>query len=383
MVKSPAVVNDMGSFKLKSVTITGLSIPFRKPFRTARTVQTDAELVLVEAEGTDGTIGYGECTPKPHVTGETSGSAIHALSKIIAPALVGMDLDDRLSIRARVSDLLEFNTCAKSGMEMALDDLVAKRSSIPVYALYNGSRRSLDRCSSVDLSEDDEIGERLRSAPELEKCLFFKIKTGRDPEKDLRLVRLVRENLSDSTKLILDANQGWNCEQLLPYLPEFERQNVLALEQPVRKDDIGGMARLLKSSSLDIMADESLITRRNAMEIIRNSAASMFNLKLMKTGGVYGGIEMAGIANAHDIRCMIGSTMESSLSVSAECHLACCIPNLLCLDFNDPLEHLCGDPFEWTEYTPNKVRVPDTPGFGVRKRDDVVRRYFLSETLVD
>ncbi len=368
-----------GCLTIRSIKLTELHIPFKKPFRTARTVQNDAGIVVVEITGSNGEIGYGECTPKPHVTGETTGSVLHALSKLICPTLLGCKVIQREKIRQKMNSLVEFNSSAKSGVELALDDLHAKFNNVPVYSIYGGYPKKLPRCGSLDLAEAIDTENFNHALSDIRDYDYFKIKVGRKPCDDIETVRKIKKFLKSDVKLILDANQGWKLQDVLPFLDELSDLKIYAIEQPFYKEDINGMAILSRKGKFNIMADESLVTKREALELIRNSAASLFNLKLMKTGGICGAIDIARLASLYGINCMIGSTMESSLSVAAESHLACCISNLECLDFLEPSRHLIDDPFCWIDYKKNEVEISDEPGLGIRVNDRLKSEYVISE----
>ncbi len=74
------------------------------------------------------------------------------------------------------------------------------------------------------------------------------------------------------------------------------------------------------------MADESIFSASDALKLVQGRYADFINIKLMKCGGIREAWRIADIAETAGVKCMVGSMMESSLSVSAVAHLAAAHP---------------------------------------------------------
>ena len=80
--------------KLKELAVGYIEIPLVTPFKTAlRTVNSVNDLI-VKVTAEDGTEGYGEAPPTAVITGDTKESIEAAIRYYIAPAILGMDLED-------------------------------------------------------------------------------------------------------------------------------------------------------------------------------------------------------------------------------------------------------------------------------------------------
>ncbi|MEM3108714.1 MAG: enolase C-terminal domain-like protein, partial [Candidatus Bathyarchaeia archaeon] len=55
------------------------------------------------------------------------------------------------------------------------------------------------------------------------------------------------------------------------------------------------------------------------------------------SGGLREGLNIAAIAEAAGIECMIGCMAETRLSITAAVHLACAAPNIRYVDLDSPL----------------------------------------------
>ena len=72
-----------------------------------------------------------------------------------------------------------------------------------------------------------------------------------------------------------------------------------------------------------LAADESLITPKDALELIKPpSAAGIFNIKLMKCGGVSQALKIADIALHAGVDLFSGCNDESIVSITAALHAA-------------------------------------------------------------
>ena len=115
----------------------------------------------------------------------------------------------------------------------------------------------------------------------------------------------------------IDANQGWTTKQAISIIHELgERKlNVDLVEQPVIAHDIEGLKEIKRAVQVPIMADESLFSPRGAMKLLNEHAVDLLNMKLMKTVGIRRALQIADMAEATGVECMIGS-------VAAAAHLA-------------------------------------------------------------
>ena len=80
--------------KIESVELKRVSIPLKKPFKTALRRVDTAENIIVVMTADDGTRGYGEAPPTAAITGDTDKTIISAIKNSIAPAIIGLDIED-------------------------------------------------------------------------------------------------------------------------------------------------------------------------------------------------------------------------------------------------------------------------------------------------
>ena len=125
--------------KIQDITIGLVKIPLRTPFKTAlRTVEC-VEDIVIKITAEDGETGYGEAPPTKAITGETLSSIANALGTYLIPAVKGMDLKEPAVILQKIQNCIPGNSSAKAAMDMAVYDLTAKRTEIPLCILLNKS----------------------------------------------------------------------------------------------------------------------------------------------------------------------------------------------------------------------------------------------------
>jgi L-alanine-DL-glutamate epimerase-like enolase superfamily enzyme len=168
------------------------------------------------------------------------------------------------------------------------------------------------------------VDETVRQATALreEGVTRMKIKIGGKPKEDIERIRAVRDRLGNEFNLTVDTNQGYSVRQAISALRELERCDIEYCEQPVHYRDLTGLAEIRRDSPIPIMADESVHSPFDALEVARLRAADFINIKLMKSGGIHAAKKIAAIAEAADMPCMVGCMVETSIGISAGCHFA-------------------------------------------------------------
>jgi muconate cycloisomerase len=118
------------------------------------------------------------------------------------------------------------------------------------------------------------------------------------------------------------------------------------------------------------MADESVFTPQDALEVIRHRAADVLSLYPGKHGGIRATQHLAKLAEAAGLPCTIGSNLEREVATAAMAHVAVSTANIQCERFPGDLigpiyyeEPLTQEPLH---YQADRLWVPQKPGLGVR-----------------
>ncbi len=351
--------------KITAIRIETINIPLLTPFKTALRTVTRIENIMVRVMTDSALIGYGGAAPTAAITGDTPAAIIGGIEHI-RDHLVGMSLDDAEPVFQRLNRCLVGNTSAKAAVDMAIYDLLAKRMDVPLYRLLGGMVNEIETDRTVSLDTPENMMAEGREI--IEKGFrILKIKVGGDPELDLLRLLAVQDAVGTEVKIRIDANQGWSVKDAVRIGRELEaaKLNIQLLEQPVAARDFSGLRYVRDRFSMPVVADESVFSPQDALELVTLKAVDGLNIKLMKCGGIYNALKIAAIAETAGIPCMVGSMMESHLSVGAAAHFAASRAIVKHFDLDAPLFCSLNPVVGGLSYQGANVRLPDTPGLGI------------------
>lgn len=353
--------------KITDIELGMLRVPLKTPFKTAlRTVDT-VEDVVVLIRTDSGHTGYGEAPATAVITGDTHGSIIEAIDRFIKPRLIGQEVANLNRNCALVQSSLERNTSAKAAVEIALYDLWAQLHDAPLYQMLGGGDPVIttDITISVDYI-DKMVADSLSAIDRGFESL--KIKVGKDIGLDVERVKAIHAAVQGRALLRLDANQGWTAKQAVQAMRTLEEAGVVLelLEQPVKAADISGLKYVTDRVNTPVMADESVFNPGQVFDLIRQRAADIINIKLMKTGGLSNAIRIADIAAIYGVPCMIGCMIESSISVAAAVHLAVAKSDVITkVDLDGPSLGRFNPVTGGVHFNESEITISDAPGLGI------------------
>ncbi|MFO0819681.1 MAG: enolase C-terminal domain-like protein [Pirellulales bacterium] len=335
--------------------------------------------VLVRIHDDSGKIGVGEASVTSIWSGETQAGVIALIHDFLSPLIVGADPFDIDWVMRRVDRAAHVNSFAKAALECALLDLQGQIAGLPLFKLLGGRDRGPSNSDSLDrgIRLKFVVG-KVEPAVAAERAATMvgrgwrtiKVKVGVDPRADIARLKAVREAIGPDTLLTVDANGGYTVDQAVWVAPYFESLDVALFEQPTRRGDHRAMADVRRRVRLPIMADESVFTPLDALEVLRHEAADVMSLYPGKHGGVRATQNIARMAEAAGVVCTIGSNLEREVATAAMAHLTVATPNIQCerfpgdligpLYFEQPL------PTEPLRYEADRLFVPESPGLGIR-----------------
>ncbi len=282
----------------------------------ARTTGTNvSKVVVVELTGADGTVGLGEAAPTARYK-ESTGSVESFLKKVDPRGLSFNDVEGSMSY---LETLSPHDYSAKCAINLALLDGAAKRAKKPIHDFLGLGFRENHHVSSFTIGIDKAEVMR-QKAVEAAQYPILKFKVGVPDDK--ANLQALREVAPEKT-IRVDANEGWKTkEQALEMLQWLAQDaHIQYVEQPLPASaPLKDWIWLKQRSPLPIFGDESYHLARDIEQ-----AAQCFhgvNVKLVKTGGITGGLEALQAAKKAGLKTMIGCMIETSILISAAAHLA-------------------------------------------------------------
>src|SRR6185503_1596710 len=335
--------------KITEIRFGMLRVPLKTPFKTALRTVDMIEDIIVTVHTDTGHVGYGEAPATAVITGDTHGSIIEAIRKIIAPRLIGQEIANLNRLTHAVQASMEKNTSAKAAVEIAVHDLWGQLYGAPLYQLLGGGEPAIttDITISVDYI-DKMVADSLAAVDRGFESL--KIKVGKDIGLDVERIKAIYAAVEDRALLRVDANQAWTAKQAVYAVQTLEDAGVKMelVEQPVKAQDLEGMKYVTERVHTPIMADESVFGPTEVIELIRMRAAD--------------------IAAMYHIECMIGCMVETSISVAAAAHIAVAKADVITkVDLDGP--SLCQfNPVDGgVLFNDSEISVTDAPGLGIRE----------------
>lgn len=348
---------------------------------------------IVRVDTDEGLSGWGEAPAIPswggdHGTrsGETPETVRHVVLDHLMPAVHGLDPAAIAVLHRRMDGAIVGHPYAKAALDIACHDIAGRALGVPVSTLLGGRfRESLEIVHSLGIMEIDRCLDEAEQAA-AEGIRTFKCKTGRDAERDVVLVRAMRERLGDGARIRVDANQGYaSADEAIAVTLAQQEHGLLLTEQPV--EGIDALARVAQGVAVPVMADESAWSVRDILALHAAGAASCFSCYVTKPGGLYHARRQGEIAQTLGMACDIGGSGEGGIGNAANLHLgaalesarlACVVP-VTSLRGSGPevaaryyLDDLVVEP---PRFSDGALHVPDGPGLGVEVDLDKLRHY--------
>lgn len=338
------------------------------------------DYVIVNIETDEGITGIGDAVADIGFFGETAEGVKAAIDKYLGPPLVGKDPFDREEINSEIHGHAGWNPSARSGIDLAIHDLLGKALGIPVSSLIGGhSRDKILASIEVPRGSAKEMAAHSKEYTD-QGIMALKAKVGgTSGEADAKKLLAIREAVGDRVSIRADANQGYTPKEAIEFCKKAKDYGVglELLEQPVSRLDLDGMAEVKNSVDSLIEADESAFSPEDVMNIAKKGAADVINVKISKAGGLYNAKKVAAIAEAADLQCVIGTEWGLGLRVAAKLHLATSTKSIqYAVEFTEIMIHdlLTKEPFKIED---GYLTVPKKPGLGVELDENAIQKTLI------
>lgn len=197
---------------------------------------------------------------------------------------------------------------ARNAIDCALWDLESRVAGRSVFDTLGLTPRPLATAMTLGIGTPDAMA---RGAARVPAGQPLKLKLGAGDGADLDRVAAVRAAVPRATVLV-DANEGWDVDELVALLPELHRLDVAMIEQPLPRADDAALAGI--NSPIPLCADESF---DDLSDLDRcGERYDAVNIKLDKCGGLTAALDIVAAARARGLRLMVGSMLGTSLGMA-------------------------------------------------------------------
>lgn len=355
--------------KIRSIRTWVEDFGLLRPYTIAYQTVTQVRNVMVELESDTGLRGLGAASPEPGVTGETAEDCQRALQDERLSWIEGWDVALKSPFCRELYRRMPGTPAARAALDIAFHDVYAQDLGLPLVETLGRVHQGLPTSITIGIKPIDEA---LAEAEEYLGRGFrvLKVKTGRSLEEDIERLHRLRERVGPHVGIRVDPNQGYSAQGVHRFVEATEDLGIELLEQPMAAEKIAALRGLPESVRSQIAVDESLRTEADAANLAGPTpACGIFNVKLMKCGGVWSAGRIATIAEAAGVDLMWGCMDESAVSISAALHVAMASPTTRFLDLDGSLD-LARDIVEGGFVIEHGVmRTRQRPGLGVVRID--------------
>lgn len=324
--------------KIKNIEVWSADLGNTKPYTIAFKTVDDVRNAFVEITLDNGIKGIGSGNPSEYVVGESLAQCIEALQEKNLEFLLGRDIYEIAQLHYEVLQKLPKNPSARAALDIALYDVFTKHLGIPLVKFLGQKIKALPTSNTIGIKN---VEETVKEAGEYIKNGFkiLKVKLGKNLEEDIERLVKIREKHGNDVVIRIDANQGYTVDQTIDFYSRTQHLNIELIEQPLPAKAVQEMKSLPDEIKYVIAADESLITPKDAMELVRPPVASkIFNIKLMKCGGPSQALKIADIASYENVDLFWGCNDESIVSITAALHTAFSCANTKYIDLDGSLD---------------------------------------------
>ncbi len=315
-----------------------------RPYTIAYKTISSVSNIFVELETSNGLTGLGACNPSKQVVGWDVEETWEELQKETwKEKIIGKDIRNFQGLLRSLHRMENRRLGYVAALDIALHDLWGKFLEKPIATYLGQYHQKLPTSITIGIKN---VEETLAEADEYvgRGFKYIKVKIGESVEVDLeRLVKL-RERFRDVIHLRVDANQGYSLAQLLAFWKEAQNLDLELVEQPMSATEPWEQLPLMQQVPPDILPkialDESLRFWEDAHLItgLKPVPCGIFNIKLMKCGGIYPAMGIAKLADFERIQLMWGCNDESIVSISAALHAAFANRHTAYLDLDGSLD---------------------------------------------
>lgn len=304
---------------ISAVRLFSYRLPFVTPVTFLSPPLTYREGYIIEVVDPEGHIGQGECAPLPGYSIESLATAGSQLQRI-ARRIRRFEFDMAAPLES-AHELCEDDVSSSVlfAVESAFAMMAAASRQVPVAGIFNEDFLLEVRVNALIESAED-VRARL-SHLSSHNCKAAKLKVGRQTvEKDIEIVKVVRDMLDSDICLRLDANRRWTLDEAAQFASWVTDCHIEYIEEPLR--DWRVLPRLkTECPDLPIALDESV--RDFSIDDIRDGDYfSAVVIKPTVVGGIARSLEIIRACKQSGKKAVLGAAIESSVGLSMIAQMA-------------------------------------------------------------
>jgi L-rhamnonate dehydratase len=343
--------------------------------------------VLVEIFTDTGLVGLGNAALSPPVTKA-------CIDTYLKPLLLGADpwdieyLWQQMYRRTMAFGRKGVAMTAISAVDIALWDVLGKSAQQPVYRLLGGRTKQripvyASRLYAMPLDQLRIEAQHYKD----DGYKAMKLRFGWGPvdgaegmQRNVELVRTVREVVGDGIDIMADAYMGWTLDYAKRMLPLLEPFHLRWLEEPVIPDDTRGYKELKAFGRVPIAGGEHEFTIFGFRDLLEANALDYIQFDTNRVGGISQARKISAMAEAYQIPVVPHAGQMHNY------HVVMASLNSPMAEFFPEVDVEVGNELFWYIFDGEPVPVDgyidldeSTPGLGLTVNEESLKRFKITE----
>jgi len=337
----------------------------------------DSTVVAISTDA--GVTGYGEVVPLGPNYLPSYAAGVRTGLKELGPKLLGKDPTSLTTLNAFMDYELKGHPYVKSAIDMACWDILGKSAGLSVNTLLGGnfSPQGIKLYRAIGQSSPDTMAAMVTKYRG-QGYRRFQLKLGGDPDIDIARIKACRGVMQDGEVLIGDSNTGWTSGQALRVANAVKDIDVF-IEQPCPTYRECLVVR--KHTQLPFVLDEVVDTVYSLLDVAKDGAADVVNIKISKFGGLTRAKQAVELCSSLGIAMTIEDSWGGDITTAAILHLAHSCPAKLqftATDFNSYNLAATGRIAGGEKLPGGLMGLPKGVGLGVEPNWEVLGKPILS-----
>ena len=318
--------------KINSVRVEKHDMKLKAPWAIAGHVHESVENIFFEVTDENGVVGIGSCAPE----NDSPENLDHYFKTLhdYAKTLKDQDLEFNADTYNNLLRDLPKHPELRTAVDIAFHDLYAKTKEVSLVQLLGPEYENFKTSITIGVESLEKTIEAAQS--HIDKGFsILKIKIGECVEEDIERVKTLFELNPENVQIRVDANRGYSKKQLIEFYEGTQDLGLELIEQPLEPEDNDEMLYFPEDIRSICVADESIKSYEDAVQLAKNDQPfGVFNIKLMKCGGIHQALRIAALAAEEGIDLMWGCFDESKVSITAALHTALSCKNTKYVDLD-------------------------------------------------
>ncbi len=315
--------------KIAKVDLLPISIGYLHVERSSRVARDGVSDIVVRMETDDGLVGWGECC-----CGADTQSVVAAATAMI-PLIKDEDPRNPELLRQTVFKKglwdyrLHTGNFAFAGLDMAMNDIAAQASGVPLWRFLGGRRCEgpIEYFCYLSRGSNDDLIAQCQTAM-AQGYRYYYLKVGIDEREDERMIDVVRRCIGGECKLRIDANEAWTEQEAIRLVTRWQSAYGLDfVEAPVRAHPVRAMAQLRQRFPTALCANEGMDGEINVLEFIAQRGADVLCFSSYWVGSLRAFTTLAHCAALSGISVCKHSHGEFGIAAAAHQHALLTLSN--------------------------------------------------------